>query len=62
MIEVSPLTRSMIWGLVIIILGVGWAAFAILGNGNTIFLTIMVVLSIVLGAGAVLLVRVRASR
>ena len=54
--------RSLICGVVIIILGVGWAAFAILGNGNTAFLTIMVMLCMILGVAAAVLVRVRTSR
>jgi apolipoprotein N-acyltransferase len=61
MVEVDPRTRSTIWGLVVIILGAGWVAYGFLGNGNTVFLAIMVILSIVLGAGAAFFVRTRAS-
>ena len=40
-------------------LAAGWVAFGMLGNGNQIFLTIMVILTMVLGAGAALLLRTR---
>jgi hypothetical protein len=47
-IEVDPRTRSALWGLIGVILGAGWVAYGMLGNGSQVFLTIMVVLSIVL--------------
>lgn len=61
MIEVDPRTRSSIMGLTAIILGAGWVAYGLLGNGNTVFLAIMLILTILLGAGAVFLVRSRTS-
>jgi hypothetical protein len=60
MIEVDPRTRSAIWGLIAIILAAGWAAFGLLGGGQ-VFLTIMVVLSILLVGVATFLVRTRIS-
>jgi hypothetical protein len=51
---------SALWGLVGIVLAAGWAAYGLLGGGN-VFLTVMVVLSIVLGGGVAVLVRVRRS-
>ena len=60
MIEVQPQTRTAIFGLVAIILAAGWAAYGLIGDSNQLFLTIMVVLTILLGAGAAVLVRARA--
>jgi hypothetical protein len=61
MIEVDPRTRSSIWGLVAVLLGAGWAAYSISGGaGNPqVFLTVMVVLSILLAGGVAALVRKR---
>lgn len=61
MIEVDQRTRSAIWGLVVIILGAGWVAHGFLGNGNTVFLAIMVILTIILGGVATFVFRTRAS-
>jgi hypothetical protein len=61
MIEVDPRTRSAIMGLAVIILGAGWVAYGILADGNRTFLAIMLILTIVLGAGAAFLVRSRIS-
>jgi hypothetical protein len=61
MIEVDPRTHSAIWGLVIVVLLAGWAAYGISGGaGNPqVFLTVMVVLSILLVGGFLALVRRR---
>jgi hypothetical protein len=48
-------------GLAVIILGAGWVAYGILADGNRVFLAIMLILTIVLGAGAAFLVRSRIS-
>jgi hypothetical protein len=48
-------------GLAVIILGAGWVAYGILADGNRTFLAIMLILTIVLGAGAAFLVRSRIS-
>lgn len=61
MIEVDPRTRSSIMGLIAIILGAGWVSYGLLGNGNQVFLTIMLVATILLGSGAVFFLRSRAS-
>ena len=59
MIQVNPQTYGAIWGLIGLILAVGWIPFGMLGNGNQVFLTIMVILSMVSFAGAGLLLRRR---
>ena len=59
MIQVDGRTRSSIYGLIGLVLAAGWVAFGMLGNGNQVFLTIMVILTMVLGAGAALLLRNR---
>ena len=61
MIQVDPQTRSAILGLVTIILGAGWVAFGLLGNGDKVFLTVMLVLTILLGSGAAFFLRSRPS-
>jgi hypothetical protein len=61
MIEVDPRTRSAIWGMVAVILGAGWVAYGFLGNGNTVFLAIMVILTILLGGVATFVFRTRAA-
>ena len=62
MIEVDPRTRSSIMGLTAIILGAGWVAYGILANGNRVFLTVMLILTILFGATAAFLLRSRPSR
>lgn len=61
MIEVDPRTRSAMMGLAVIILGGGWVAYGILGDGNRTFLAIMLILTILLGAGVAFIVRSRTS-
>ena len=61
MIEVDPRLRSSLIGLVAIILGAGWVAYGLLGDGNRVFLTIMLVLTILLGSGVIFFVRGRTS-
>jgi len=58
MIEVDPRTRSSLYGLIGIILAAGWVAYGTLGGGQ-VFLTIMLVLTIVLGGVATFLFRSR---
>jgi multisubunit Na+/H+ antiporter MnhG subunit len=57
MIDVDARTHSTIWGLVVLILGAGWIAYGLLGSGNTVFLAIMLILTIVFSAGAAFFVR-----
>jgi len=59
MIQADGRTRSSIYGLIGLVLAAGWVAFGMLGNGNQVFLTVMVILTMVLGAGAALLLRNR---
>jgi hypothetical protein len=58
MIEVEPRTRGALWGLVGAVLAAGWATYGITG-GSTTSLAIMVAATIILGAVATFLVRVR---
>ena len=58
MIEVTPQTRNALRGLLGVILAAGWVAFAIIGNGSTVFLTVMIVLTILFGGLATYGVRV----
>jgi hypothetical protein len=62
MIEVDPRTRSALWGLIGVVLAAGWVAFAMLGEGNQVFLTVMLILSIVLSSVATFVFRVRMPR
>jgi hypothetical protein len=59
MIRVDRRSYGSIWGLVVILLAAGWAAYGLIGNGDTLFLTIMVVATIVLAGGVAVLVRPR---
>jgi hypothetical protein len=59
MIQVDPRTRSAMWGLFGVVLAAGWVAYGMLGNGSQVFLTVMLILTIVLGGVATFLVRVR---
>jgi hypothetical protein len=61
MIEVDPRIRSSLIGLVAIIIGAGWVAYGLLGNGNKVFLTIMLLFTILLGSGVIFFVRGRTS-
>jgi hypothetical protein len=60
MLRIDPRVHSAVWGLIVIVLGAGWAAFGLTG-GNRAFLIVMVVLSIVLIGGAITLLGRRAS-
>jgi uncharacterized membrane protein HdeD (DUF308 family) len=62
MIEVDPRTRSALWGMIGVVLGAGWIAFAMLGDGNQVFLTVMLILSILLSGVATFVFRVRMPR
>ena len=59
MIEVDPRTRSSLYGLFGIILGAGWVAYGLAGNGSRTFLTVMVVLSMLLVGIATFVLRSR---
>jgi hypothetical protein len=59
MIRVDRRSYGSIWALIALLLAAGWAAYGIVGGGNTIFLTFMVVATIILAGGAALLVRPR---
>jgi hypothetical protein len=60
MIRVNPRTYSVIWGLIIVILGTGWAIYGFLGGGET-FLTTIVVLSIILFGVAIIFIERRST-
>lgn len=59
MIQVDPRTRSALWGLFGVVVGAGWLAYGILGHGNRVFPTVVLILTIVLSGVATFLVRVR---
>jgi hypothetical protein len=59
MIQVDPRTRSALWGPIGAVLAAGWVAYAMLGNGSHVFLTVMLVLTIILGGVGTYFVRVR---
>jgi hypothetical protein len=61
MIRVDRRSYTSIWALIAVLLAAGWAAYGIIGGGNPIFLTLMVVATIILGGGAAVLVRPRDS-
>jgi hypothetical protein len=61
MIRVDRRTYGSIWAFIAILLAAGWAAYGLIGSGNAIFLTLMVVATIILGGGAAVLVRQRDS-
>jgi hypothetical protein len=61
MIRVDGRSYRSIWALIVILLAAGWAAYGLIGDGSAIFLTIMVVLTIVLSGGAAVLLRARSS-
>jgi hypothetical protein len=56
MFQVSGPTFNAIWRLSALALGAGWVVFAFLGRDSTVFLVVLIVLSMVLfgGLGAVL--------
>jgi fatty acid desaturase len=58
MFQVDARTQSSIRGVIIVIVGAGWAAYGILGGGQ-VFLAVMMVLSILLVGGAFALVHKR---
>ncbi|GAB1645342.1 hypothetical protein KRMM14A1259_57650 [Krasilnikovia sp. MM14-A1259] len=58
MFELDPKRYRAVWALIGILLGAGWAVYGMTGGGRT-FLTVMVVLSMVLGAGGAVLLRSR---
>ena len=61
MIRVDRRSYASIWAFIAILLAAGWAAYGIIGGGNPIFLTLMVVATIILGGGVAVLVRPRDS-
>jgi hypothetical protein len=61
MIRVDQRSYRSIWAFVAILLAAGWAAYGLIGGGNAIFLTLMVVATIILGGGVAVLVRTRDS-
>ncbi len=52
--------KQSIWGIVGLILAVGWILYVLIGTNSHIFLTVMIVLSIALGGIAALFGRRRA--
>ena len=61
MIRVDRRSYGSIWAFIAILLAAGWAAYGLIGGGNAIFLTLMVVATIILGGGVAVLVRPRDS-
>jgi hypothetical protein len=61
MIRVDRRSYGSLWAFIAILLAAGWAAYGLIGGGNAIFLTLMVVATIILGGGAAVLVRPRDS-
>ena len=61
MFQVDARIQSSIWGLVFVIVAASWMAYSLLGGaGNPqVFLTVVMVLSIVLIGGTAALVRKR---
>jgi hypothetical protein len=59
MIRVDRRSYRSIWAFVAILLAAGWAAYGLIGSGNAIFLTLMVVATIIVGGGIAVLVRPR---
>jgi hypothetical protein len=59
MIRVDRRSYGSIWALIALVLAAGWAAYGLIGDGNTVFLTLMVVASIILAGGAAVLLRPR---
>ena len=57
MIQLKPQTIGSIWGLIGVLLAAGWVAYGMAGHGDTTFLTIMTVATVVLGGGAAVLLR-----
>ena len=57
MIVVSKQAHSGVWALISLTIGAGWVLFGLLGNGNTVFLAVMVVLSMELTGGAAVLLK-----
>jgi hypothetical protein len=57
MIVVSKQIHSAVWALITLTIGAGWVLFGLLGNGNTVILAIMIVLSMVLTGGAAILLK-----
>jgi hypothetical protein len=51
---------SNIWGIVGLILAIGWILYVLIGTNNHVFLTVMIVLSIALGGFATFMGRRRA--
>jgi hypothetical protein len=61
MIRVDRRSYTSVWAFIAILLAAGWAAYGLIGGGNPIFLTLMVVATIILGGGAAVLIRPRDS-
>jgi hypothetical protein len=59
MIRVGSSTYAAVWALVGLVLGAGWVAYGMLGDGNQVFLTVMIVASMLLGAGTAIVVKRR---
>lgn len=58
MFQVDRQVYSALWGFCGVLMAAGWAAYGLL-EGGTVFLTVMVVLSIVLFGGMAVLVKRR---
>jgi hypothetical protein len=51
MIRVDKSTYGAVWAIVAILIAAGWIAYGMVGEENRAFLTTMVIVSVVLGAG-----------
>ena len=61
MIRVDRRSYGSLWAFIAILLAAGWASYGLIGDGSTLFLTLMVVATIILGGGAAVLLRSRDS-
>jgi hypothetical protein len=55
--SMSRQNRGTIWALIGLILGAGWVAYGLLGSGNQVFLTVMILATMLLAGGAAILLR-----
>lgn len=57
MFKVERMAYRMVRLVVALLLGAGWAAYGLIGSENSVFLTVMVVATIILGGGAAILLQ-----
>jgi hypothetical protein len=61
MIRVDGRTFASVLAFIGVLLGAGWVAYGMLGNGDQVFMTIMIVATIVLAGGAAVLMKTKPS-